>query len=84
MSAIRVTQGVMVQQVLNNLHGQNRRILQLQDQLATGLRVTSPTDDPIAARRAINTRGLIAENEIPNDVAGLGVEPELLAPERLR
>jgi flagellar hook-associated protein 3 FlgL len=54
---------MMVDRVLNNLSMQTRRILSLQDQLATGLRVTTPSDDPIAARRGVNTRMLIGKNE---------------------
>lgn len=63
MGGLRVTQQIMVQRVLNNLNAQTRRILQLQDQLATGRRVIRPSDDPIDARRAINTRNAIARNE---------------------
>jgi flagellin-like hook-associated protein FlgL len=54
MSSMRVTQSMMVNTSLNNLNYQTRRLLQLQEQLATGLRVNSPSDDPLAARTAIN------------------------------
>ncbi|MBI4558489.1 MAG: flagellar hook-associated protein FlgL [Candidatus Hydrogenedentes bacterium] len=63
MAVLRVTQGLMVQRVLSNLNAQSRRILQLQEQLASGLRVNSPSDDPIDARRAINARAAIARSE---------------------
>ncbi len=63
MGAMRVTQQIMVDRVLENLNGQTRVLLALQEQLATGLRVNRPSDDPIDARRAINTRSLIEKNE---------------------
>lgn len=59
----RVTQGLLVQRSLNNLNQQLRRISVLQERLATGRRVNRPSDDPIAARRAINLRTLISKNE---------------------
>lgn len=62
-AVVRVTQGMMVNRVLNNLSRQTRSILTLQDQLATGLRVNTPSDDPIAARRGVNTRMLMGKNE---------------------
>ncbi len=63
MGAIRVTQGMIVQRTLNNLDRQMRRLFNVQDQLATGYRVNKPSDDPIAVRRAVNTRALIGKNE---------------------
>lgn len=59
----RVTQGMMVQRSLNNLNQQLRHISVLQEQLATGLRVNRPSDDPIDARRAMNLRTIISKNE---------------------
>jgi flagellar hook-associated protein 3 FlgL len=63
MGILRVTQGIIAQRMLNNLQNQSQRILDLQTQLATGLRVNSPSDSPIDARRAINTRSTITKNE---------------------
>lgn len=62
MGAMRVTQGVIASRVLNNIQNQTRRLFELQEQLSTGLRVNSPSDDPIDARRAINTRSIMAKN----------------------
>ena len=61
--AIRVTQGLVVDRTLNNLNAQFRRVLALQDQLSSGQRVNRPSDDPLDARRAINLRTLITQNE---------------------
>lgn len=63
MASIRVTQQLLVDRVLNNLSASSRRLLRLQDQLATGQRVNQPSDDPLAARRALNARAEIARNE---------------------
>ena len=63
MGGIRITQGIMVNQVLKNLNVQQLRILDLQEQLSTGLRVNRPSDDPLAARRGINARSRVQANE---------------------
>ena len=63
MGAIRVTQGILTQRTLSNLNTQLREILLLQEQLATGQSVNRPSDNPIDARRAVNIRALIQENE---------------------
>ncbi|HEX72800.1 MAG TPA: flagellar hook-associated protein 3 [Candidatus Hydrogenedentes bacterium] len=63
MGAIRVTQRLLVDRVLRNLSHQSRRILNLQDQLATGQKVNRPSDNPLAARRAVNLRMEIARNK---------------------
>ena len=59
----RVTSQILVQRALANLRYQSNRIVDLQTQLSSGLRVNSPSDDPIDARRAINARASIAKNE---------------------
>lgn len=56
MASIRVTPGLLVDRVLRNLNDQSRRIMRLQDQLSTGLRILGPSDDPVAVRRAVSTR----------------------------
>lgn len=63
MSTLRVTPGLMVNRVLRNLSRQTARILSLQEQLATGLRVNAPSDDPMATRLAIDTRTAIGKSE---------------------
>lgn len=63
MGGMRVTQGMLTQRVLNNLQSQLRRLAVFQERLATGRRVNRPSDDPIDARRAINVRNLIGQNE---------------------
>jgi len=63
MGSPRVTQGMIVARSLSDLNRQTRRLLELQEQLATGLKVNSPSDDPLAARRAVNIRSVIAKQE---------------------
>ncbi len=63
MAVARVTQSLLTQRTLSNLNRQLREILVLQEQLSTGQRVNRPSDDPIDARRAVNLRSLITENE---------------------
>lgn len=63
MSTMRVTQGIMVTRALKNLNYQTRQLLKLQEQLATGLRVNTPSDDPLAARKAIGLREIMSREE---------------------
>jgi flagellar hook-associated protein 3 FlgL len=63
MGAIRVTTRLLIDRSLRRINLQSSRILALQEQLASGLRVNRPADDPIAARRAVNTRSWIEKNE---------------------
>lgn len=63
MVAIRVTQRILVDRVLQNITDQQRDILELQTQLATGLKVNSLSDDPLAARRAVNAQTEIRKND---------------------
>lgn len=53
----------MVSRVLGNLNYQTGKLLALQEQLATGLKVNTPSDDPLAARRAVNIRANIGAIE---------------------
>lgn len=63
MASIRVTQQILINRALNNLSDQSRRILDLQEQLSTGLAVNRPSDNPLAMRRAVNARAEITKNE---------------------
>jgi len=63
MGAARITQGLMVRRTLDNINTHLRSLARLQDQLATGLRVSKPSHDPIAVRRAVDTRASMQSNE---------------------
>ncbi len=90
MGAIRVTQRLLVDRTLRNLNHQSRRILNLQDQLATGQKVNRPSDNPLAARRAVNLRMEIAQNtQYLTNISTMGPfmqesETAVLTVERLR
>ena len=77
MAAIRVTPRLLAQRMLSNLQRQSRNLLALQEQLSTGLRVNSPSQGPLDARRAINARGEIASIEqYMTNISNIG--PQLL------
>jgi len=59
----RVTQRALVTRVLNNIADHQKNILSLQDQLATGYKINRPSEDPLAARRAIDGRLEMAKLE---------------------
>ncbi len=63
MGSLRVTQRILNDRVLRNISAQSRSLLQLQEQLSTGLRVNRPSDDPLAVRRGIRARSDVAINE---------------------
>jgi len=63
MGAIRITRNLLIDRVLTDLNDQTRRLLDLQRQLATGQRVNIPSDDPLAARRAVSARSVVSRNE---------------------
>ena len=63
MAITRITTTLLANRSLRDINAQLSRISTLQEQLATGLRVNRPSDDPIDARRAINVRVLLAKNE---------------------
>lgn len=60
---IRITQALLTDRTLRDLNKQLLSLSKLQQQLATGRRVNSPSDDPIDARRAINIRAEISKTE---------------------
>lgn len=59
----RTTQNMLTRRALININRAERRVLSLQEQLATGQRVNRPSDDPLAARRAVDARAEVRKNE---------------------
>lgn len=76
----RITQLMLQQRTLNDINTVLRRLDILQERLATGQRVNSPSDDPVAARRAIDTKVEIQKNEQYLQNISL-VSPQLLETE---
>jgi len=62
MGALRITPKMLAERSLRHIQTQARKLMDLQEQLATGCRVNRPSDDPINARLAVNTRGVIQKN----------------------
>jgi len=63
MGAVRTTQRLLIDRVLNDLARQQRRILGLQEQLSTGRKVNRPSDNSLATRRAVSAQSEISRNE---------------------
>lgn len=57
----RVTQLMFIDRTLQDLRRQFNRVFEFEQQLATGYRVSRPSDDPIDARRAVNIKLEIAQ-----------------------
>ncbi|MBX6378810.1 MAG: flagellar hook-associated protein FlgL, partial [Clostridia bacterium] len=53
---MRVTQSMMVTQLLTNLTAATSRMLKLQDELSTGKRISRPSDDPAGTLTALRYR----------------------------
>ncbi len=60
---VRVTQGMLNTQLLRNLNNNLHRMDNLQQQLATGRRISKPSDDPVAISFALRYRSEIGMNE---------------------
>ena len=65
----RVTQLMFIDRTLQDLQRQFNRVFEFEQQLATGFRVSRPSDDPIDARRAVNIKLEIAQlNQFLNNI----------------
>jgi flagellar hook-associated protein 3 FlgL len=60
---MRVTQSMMNLQMLSNLTINNERMSKLQDQLASGKKINSPSDDPVGVVYALRYHAYINHNE---------------------
>ena len=77
MSTMRVTQSLLTARTVRNIQNAQRRMFDLQEQLATGFRINSPSDDPTGTQRALNARTAIGKNEqYLNNISRVG--PQLL------
>lgn len=57
---MRVSSHTITEQMIDNLQRNTRRLLQQQDQIATGKRVRRPSDDPAATERSLRLRSQLA------------------------
>lgn len=60
---MRVATLQLYQDSIRVINNQNYKLNHIQEQLATGLRVLTPADDPTAATRALDLSNRVAENE---------------------
>lgn len=61
--AVRVTQTMLNNNMMRNLSGSMGRMDKLQEQLSSGMKFSRPSDDPVAASRAMFYRSSLIENE---------------------
>jgi flagellar hook-associated protein 3 FlgL len=60
---VRITQGMMNTQMMQNLQANNQRMMKYQDMLASGKRLNKPADDPIGVGYAMRYHAQIARND---------------------
>lgn len=60
---MRITEGIIANTILSNLQLGQQRLEQLQQQASSGLKVSTPGDDPIAAQQVLQLKGLVLDNE---------------------
>ncbi|KLD76226.1 flagellar hook protein FlgL, partial [Xanthomonas hyacinthi DSM 19077] len=63
MSSNRISTGMMFSQSVNNMLGKQAKISHLEQQLATGQRLVTAADDPVASGTAVNLDRAVAELE---------------------
>lgn len=61
--AVRVTQTMLNNNMMRNLSNSMGRMDKLQEQLSSGMKFSRPSDDPVAASRAMFYRSSLIENE---------------------
>lgn len=61
--SFRVTQSMMNSQLMSNLNNNLGRMSKLQEQLATGKKINSPSDDPVGITFALRYRSEINSND---------------------
>lgn len=61
--SVRVTQNMLNNNMLRNLHNSMRNMDKLQEQLSSGRKVSKPSDDPVVATRAMFYRSSLMEND---------------------
>jgi len=59
----RITTKILYNSAIDNLHRIETGLAALQEQLASGMRVNRPSDDPVATRRAIGYRTELRRND---------------------
>ncbi|MEC5422859.1 flagellar hook-associated protein FlgL [Virgibacillus sp. C22-A2] len=60
---MRVTQGMLSNNMLRNLTNSNSKMAMVMDQLNTGKKINRPSDDPVVAMKGMNYRSQVIEIE---------------------
>lgn len=60
---MRITNGMMISNMIRNLGNNQKRLSKYQDQLDTGKKISVPSDDPVVAARALKLRTDVAKVE---------------------
>lgn len=60
---MRVTQGMLTNNMLQNLANSNQRLNQYMEQLSTGKKITRPSDDPVIAMKGMDYRTEVTQVE---------------------
>lgn len=60
---MRVTQGMLSNNMLKNLQNSNANMSKYMDQLSTGKKINLPSDDPVVAMKGMNYRSQVLEIE---------------------
>ena len=58
---MRITNNMLVNNMMYNMGNNLERLDRIQQQLATGKKIATPSDDPIVASRALKMRTDVAE-----------------------
>ena len=57
---MRVTNRMLINNMINNIGGNLRRMEKYQNRLSTGKKINVPSDDPVVAARALKLRTDVA------------------------
>lgn len=60
---MRVTNHMMIQNMLNDLYNNTSRMSKYQRQLSTGKKISRPSDDPVRVANSLRLRSKLSENE---------------------
>ena len=60
---MRVTDNATLRMVVASLQQQQEKIYNLQEQVSSGMKINSPSDDPVSAQQALDIKVLIAQND---------------------
>lgn len=70
---MRVTRGMLMNNILQNLRRSNSQITRYQTQIASGKRINTASDDPIGTSLSLRLRSVLAQNQQYTDNSGEGI-----------